>query len=212
MKYSLTAATILLILAERSYAHRVDEYLQATLFSIEPTGIRAELRLSPGIAVLPIVFASIDGDSDGVISENEWRAYAQKVVRDVTVSVDGESLRFTLTSSRFPSAEDMLDGRGEIQLEIEAPPPAGGPEHKLVFENHHQSRIGAYLVNCIVSRDPGIRIGTQTRNYSQSRYELAFTQTAGAGRASPLPQWFVVALMAALVTAFGVVRVVRSRR
>jgi hypothetical protein len=212
MRCKLAAAAILLIVAVRSYAHRVDEYLQATLFSIEANGIHAELRLSPGIAVLPIVFAGIDGDSDGVISETEWQAYAQQVVRDVALSVDGEPQRLRLIRSRFPNAEDMLDGRGEILLEMEAPAPGGGPQHKLRFENHHQSRIGAYQVNALVSRDPTIQIGTQTRNYSQSRYELAFTQTGSAARASRLPQWLVLALMGTLVTAFGIVRLVRSRR
>jgi hypothetical protein len=212
MKFKLAAAAALLIVAERSSAHRVDEYLQATLFSIEPTGIHAEVRLSPGIAVLPIVFAVIDGDSDGVISAKEWGAYAQQVVRDLELSVDGAPQRLRLTSSRFPSAEDMLGGRGEILLEIEAPPAVGGSQHRLLFESHHQTRIGAYLVNCLVSRDPTIDIGAQTRNYSQSRYELAFTQRGGAPRAAGLPQWFVVVLMGFLVIALGVVRLVRSRR
>jgi hypothetical protein len=32
-------------------AHRLDEYLQATIFSVEKDGIQASMRLVPGIAV-----------------------------------------------------------------------------------------------------------------------------------------------------------------
>jgi hypothetical protein len=54
--------------------------------------------------------------------------------------------------------------------------PVGGSRRRLVLENYHQSRISAYQVNCLVPRDPDIRILAQNRNYSQSFYELEYTQ------------------------------------
>jgi hypothetical protein len=39
-------------------------------------------------------------------------------------------------------------------------------------------------VNCLVPRDPGIRIASQNRNYSQSFYELDFVESGA--RSSPL--------------------------
>jgi hypothetical protein len=206
MRQQRAAAAMLLLAAQPSFAHRVDEYLQATLFSIEPSRIHAELRLSPGIAVLPIIFASIDTDSDGTVSSKEWQGYAQRVLRDLSLQVDGEARTPRLTASRFPKAEDMLDGIGEIVLEFDATPPRGGPQHKLVFENHHQSRIGAYLVNSLVSRDAGIRLGTQTRNYSQSQYQLAYFQTVEPRSQTRMPEWLVLAAMGAFVLILAIAR------
>jgi hypothetical protein len=83
----------------------------------------------------------------------------------------------------FPAIEEMKEGRGEIRIEFEANLPLGGPNRQLIFENHHQSRIAAYQVNCLVPRDPDIRIVAQNRNYSQSYYELDFAQ--GGLRSNP---------------------------
>ena len=70
----------------------------------------------------------------------------------------------------------MKEGRGEIRIEFSAEVPRNGPNRKLTLENHHQSRIAAYQVNCLVPRDPDIRIVAQNRNYSQSLYELDYVQ------------------------------------
>ena len=178
------AAVILLLAATPAVAHRLDEYLQATLISVEKDRIHAEIRLTPGVAVLPIVLANIDADGDGIISEAEQRAYAQRVVQDLSLSVDGDRLLLRLVSMKFPKVEEMEEGLGEIQLEITADPPRGYGHRKLVVENHHLNRIAVYLVNCLVPRDPDIRIAIQDRNYEQSFYELDYDQ-AGV-RPAPL--------------------------
>ena len=97
MKAALAAA-MLVLTATPAVAHRLDEYLQATLISVEKDRIHAEIRLTPGVAVLPIVLANIDADGDGIISEAEQRAYAQRVVQDLSLSVDGDRLRVRLVS------------------------------------------------------------------------------------------------------------------
>ncbi|MDQ2773741.1 MAG: hypothetical protein M3Y57_02265 [Acidobacteriota bacterium] len=38
------------------------------------------MRLVPGMAVLPIVLASIDANRDGLISEAQGQAYARRVL------------------------------------------------------------------------------------------------------------------------------------
>jgi hypothetical protein len=55
--------------------------------------------------------------------------------------------------------------------------PRGGRQRKLVFENHHQEKIAAYLVNSLVPSDPDLRLLTQNRSYTQSYYELDYVQT-----------------------------------
>ena len=138
-----------------AFAHRLDEYLEATTISVERDRVHAQIRLTPGVAVFPAALRSIDTDADRVISQPERRAYAAEVLRDLSFMIDGSPLRPRLISMTFPKVEEMKEGRGEIQLEFYADLPRGGPNRRLVYENRDQSRISAYLVNCLVPRDPG---------------------------------------------------------
>ena len=155
-------------------AHRLDEYLEATLVSVNSDRMSAEMRLVPGVAVLPVVLAAIDTNGDGRISDEEQNAYSRHVMRDLAFTIDGHRLRLTLESASFPNTEDLRTGLGEITLKFAADLPQNGSHRRLVFENRHQPRIGAYLVNCLVPSDPRIRIEAQKRNYSQSSYELDY--------------------------------------
>jgi len=179
MKRTLSAAAILLLAGTPAPAHRLDEYLQGTIISVEKNRIDAEITLTPGVAVFPLLIADIDTDGNGVISVVEQHAYVARILRDLSLKIDGQPLTPHLLSMEFPAIEEMKEGRGEIQIEFEANLPFGGPNRKLTVENRHQSRIAAYQVNCLVPRDPDIRILAQNRNYSQSFYELDFVQAGG---------------------------------
>jgi len=176
---TLRTALILLLVGMPALGHRLDEYLQAALLSVEKDRIHTELHLTPGVAVLPVVLGSIDSDANEIISDAEQRAYAERVLHDLSLSIDGDRLRLRLVSMRFPKVDEMKQGLGEIQLAFDADVPRGGPDRRLVFENHHQTAIATYLVNSLVPQDPDIRITAQSRDYLQSCYELNYQQAGG---------------------------------
>lgn len=180
----------LLALQVHAYAHRLDEYLQAIIIAVKKDQVQASMRLVPGIAVLPVVFAGIDANRDGIISKGEQQEYAQRVLRDLSLSIDGTSLSPRLLSADFPTVEEMKEGLGEIQIEFRADLPAGSSHRKLVIQDHHQTRISAYLVNCLVPRDPDIRVTRQNRNENQSFYELDYSQANGRLDLLSLRQWW----------------------
>lgn len=157
-------------------AHTLDEYVQATLVSVEASQILASVRLKPGVEVFPEVFRVIDADADGKLSKEEEAKYLQRVIDDLAFSVDGTRLEPRMLWGRFPPTDDMKEGRGEILIELAAPVSARSGARKLVIENRHQPRISAYLANTLVPRDPRIRIVTQTRSANQSVYELQYLQ------------------------------------
>jgi hypothetical protein len=179
----MRSALILLLAAASAPAHRLDEYLQGTLISVEKNRVQAEITLTPGVAVFPILIAELDRNGDEVISESEQRAYAARVLGDLSLSIDGRRLTLQVLSTRFAALGQMKDGLGEIRIEFAADLPPGGRNRRLVLENHHYSRIAAYQVNCLVPRDPDIRIAAQKRNYLQSVYQLEYVQ-AGVSSAS----------------------------
>ena len=193
--------TFLLWMETPASAHRLDEYLQATTISLEQGRIQAQMRLTPGVAVFPGVFASMDTNGDGVLSDAEQRAYAERALRDLSLMLDGNRLRLRPVSWKFAKVAEMKAGRGEIELDFTADVPRASRSRKLVFENHHQSRVAVYLVNCLVPTDPNIQVTAQKRNYLQSRYELDYTQAnvslsqASSSKRQGIPAGLITALL-----------------
>jgi hypothetical protein len=176
MKRLLMTLTLFGLVAMPALAHRLDEYLQATIFSIEPDSIHATMRLVPGVAVAPGVIASIDSDHDGVLSPIEQHRYAERVMADLELKEDGRHLPLHLASVTFPSVDQMKMGAGEIELAFSADLPAVCGEHQITFENHHQSHISVYLVNSLVPRDKNLQLDAQSRSQNQSFYQVTLAE------------------------------------
>lgn len=173
----LLTLAILLSVAPTESAHRLDEYLLDTTFSIHRDRVEAEMRLTSGVSVAPAVLTDIDTDGDGSVSEQEKLAHAMRVVRDLSLSLDGKPLQPRLVSATYPALEDMREGVGEILLRLDAELPRdGGSSRTLNFENHHRCEIAAYMVNALVPADPDLLMQSQSRNHDQSTYRLVYTQ------------------------------------
>jgi hypothetical protein len=194
IKTLAAVAVIIVSLGVPASAHRLDEYLQATLISLDQDKDHVEvfMRLTPGIAVSSAVLASIDTDADGVISQNEKRTYAERVLGDLSLTVDGHGLTPRLVSVDFPEVEQIKEGLGEIRIAFTAALPNGSSNRTLVFENHHQSQIAAYLVNCLTPRDRNIRVLAQNRNENQSFYQLDYVQIGERSEPLNLQWWSLV--------------------
>jgi hypothetical protein len=166
----------LLALPSAVFAHRDDEYLQATLVAIEPGGVRLQINLTPGIAVAEQVIALIDRDRDGVISQNEAAAYAESLQRDLTLRMDRRKLALKLTASEFVPPDELRTGSGIIRMEFSAlfGALATGP-HSLTLENRHLTRMSVYLINAARPRFATVQIIRQKRNENQSAGEIEFT-------------------------------------
>jgi HupE / UreJ protein len=176
MKRLILTLTLIGLAATPALAHRLDEYLQATIFSIEPGIIHATMRLVPGVAVTPGVIASIDSNHDGVLSPDEQHRYAERVLGDLQLNEDGHILPLHLASVTFPSVDQMKMGTGEIELAFSADLAAVRGEHQLTFENHHRSGISVFLVNSLVPRDKNLQLEAQSRNQNQSFYQVTFAE------------------------------------
>ena len=158
------------------FAHRDDQYLQATLVAIEPSGVRVQINLTPGIAVAEPVLAQIDRDRDGAISKNEAAAYAKLLKGDLTLRMDGRDLDLKLVASEFVPPTELRTGSGVIQMEFSAISDAlaAGP-HRLTLENRHLTKMSVYLINAAQPRFATVQITRQKRNQNQSAGEIEFT-------------------------------------
>ncbi len=156
-------------------AHRLDEYLQATLVVIEPGGLRLQINLTPGVDVAEQVLTLVDRDGDGVISPKEAAAYAETLERDLIVRVDGRDVGLKLIGSNFFAPAELRTGSGIIQMEfsVTATPLAAGA-HRFALENRHLPAVSEYLFNAAKPRVNSVQITTQRRNENQSTGEIEF--------------------------------------
>jgi HupE / UreJ protein len=180
MKSRFLVVALLVLMAIPAAAHRLDEYLQATIFSIEPGWVQATMRMVPGVAVAPTVVASIDANHDGVLSSEEQHDYAERVLADLELKEDGRRLPLQLVGVSFASVDMLKQGTGEIEITFSAELASSRDEHHLNFANHHQSAISVYLANSLVPRDKGLVLGAQSRSNNQSFYQVALTISNGA--------------------------------
>jgi hypothetical protein len=138
---TLAVFACLLLLANQASAHRLDEYLQATIISLQADYLDVSMRLIPGVSIAPAVIAAIDGNGDGVLSATEQRTYAERVLADLWVTIDGKSVQPHLASYDFPQPAEMRQGLGEIHIEYSAELPRSDADHSLVIVNHHSARV-----------------------------------------------------------------------
>ncbi len=170
------AVTLTLGLVGRASAHRLDEYLQATLIGVTPNGIELEVRLTPGVAMLPVLMTVIDQDRDGRISPEEERAYVARVARELELRVDGVTAPLSVTESSFPTLEAMREGLGSIAIKLRT----ARSGHQLRFENRHLPQVSAYLVNCLAAPSDGLVVRRQERDEAQRSIEFEYSFGAGA--------------------------------
>ena len=164
----------LVALPSSALAHRLDEYLQATLVTIEPGEIRLQINLTPGVAVAEQVLALIDRDRDGRISTNEATAYCELLKNQLAVRLDRRKVALKFTASSFPAPAELRTGWGIIQMEFTAiVGPLEPSAHSFTMENRHLPNLSVYLFNA--ARPSGsVQITKQKRNKTQSTGEIEF--------------------------------------
>jgi len=182
-------------------AHRLNEYLQATRLSVATDRVDLAIDLTPGAAIADQVLAWVDTNGDGRISDAEAKAYAEEMLRSVTLKVDGRTAPVELIMSSFPEWSDVRLGVGTIRLHAVAKiPPARTGQHVISFLNAHRPESSVYLVNALVPDNPRIQLGQPRRDYAQLGMTLDYTV---AGEVSPVPRTW--ALLAGLIMAGGLI-------
>lgn len=171
-------ALLLASTAGPAQAHRLDEYLQATIIRVTNDGVDLYLRLVPGVDVAPQVWNSIDTDGNGALSPAEQQAYAEQVRDDLTLCIDGREARLEIAGSAFPAKEDVSKGVGQISLRLQSHALETAGTHHLHFASRHAPAMSVYLVNTLVPADQAISVGNQQRSVDQAVYDMDFTRRA----------------------------------
>jgi hypothetical protein len=189
-------------------AHVLDEYVQAAQITLTHRSVKVELRLTPGVRVAQRIFTSIDSNGDGQISSTEEQGYAQQVMQDVALELDGRRTPLSLSSIQVPTLNEMNGGASAIRLDLTAETALDkNGEHQLSFTNEHLPKLSVYLVNVLVPSVDAIKVTGQQRDELQRRLQVSFLVNAEAqsvvssdapivvdARTHTLPRWVGVLL------------------
>jgi nickel/cobalt transporter (NicO) family protein len=181
---------ILLAFPAVSSAHRLDEYLQASRISVARERIALELDLTPGVSVASEVVALIDRDNDGRIAPGEAQTYANTVLAEIALVLDGRRLPPTLTGVHVPAVAAMHAGMGVIRIEASAAvADRSAGRHELFYRNDHHRDASVYLVNAMMPPTRVVSIGRQRRDTRQREFQLVYD----VERESAAIEWTIVA-------------------
>lgn len=165
----------LTIFAFPAKAHRLDEYLQATVVSITRQHIDVILRLTPGKNEFPRILRQMDTNGDGSLSGQEQYKYAQSVADRLSFSLDHIRIPLKLEEYAFPPIADLQAGSGVIRLYFKVSLDIKLGLHQLRYANQGVGPDIVYSVNGLLPHDPAVHVLHQQRSFNQSVYELDFT-------------------------------------
>lgn len=175
--------------APTAWTHRLDECLQALRVRLESDHLGLDIDLSPGAAVAEQVLVVLDRDADGKVSPGEATQYAEHLLRDISVSLDGHGLLPRVVSAEASPLAMLKEGDGRLRIRTRADYGLLLPgSHVLELTNRHLPEISVYLVNATKPVETGLVIGRQTRNRVQSQYRLEFEKVAAVATNGPSSQ------------------------
>lgn len=171
----LLAAAGLAVTCGPAGAHRLDEYLQATVIDVTRQHVAMTLRLTPGMDVASGVIRQIDGNGDGVLSPQEQQAYVARITRGLSLSINARPVPLTPVAAAFPSVTMLRTGGGVISLRFDITTSLAPGAYRLAYASRGMGPDTVYLVNGLLPHDQAIHIQRQQRSADQSAYELDFT-------------------------------------
>ncbi|GBR09948.1 hypothetical protein GCM10007868_28450 [Gluconobacter frateurii] len=172
------AAIVLLAVPASAFAHRLDEYLQATTLNITHSDISLHLRLTPGVDVAEGVIGQIDRNGDGNLSLAEQVGYVSRVTRGLSLSINGRPSQLIAGEAYFPSVAAMKAGTGTIDIHLRAVTEFQKGKYRLIYRNRGSGLDTVWLVNCLFPQDTAIHVLQQGRSEDQSSYTLDFSVSA----------------------------------
>ncbi|MDO5614327.1 MAG: DUF1007 family protein [Paracoccus sp. (in: a-proteobacteria)] len=117
------------MLAGAAVAHPHHYTEQQVSLTLGPEGIRAEISIIPSDREGAAIFAALDLDGDGALSEAEMQALAAQVLAATRLTLNDAPQALTLTGVSRPAEADMAAGHAKITLLAEAAHPLAPGEN-----------------------------------------------------------------------------------
>jgi hypothetical protein len=101
-------------------AHPHKDIDQQVLLSVGTGEVTVQIRIAPSYVDGAAIFAHIDADGDGVVSQSEARDFGSDVISNAALTVDGQRFQFNLPRVAVPALEWVSAGLGLIEVDATA--------------------------------------------------------------------------------------------
>jgi hypothetical protein len=171
------AALALLLAPGRADAHPVDEVVQGAYLTLAPGELRLELDLTPGTEVADAVLRALDANGDRRITDAEARTYAERVLKQSTVTLDGAPAAWRLDRVNAPSYESLKFATDTFKVYAVAVRPDRPGAHSLAYDNRYQPAKSQCIANIFLQPGSGWRYQVTGQKHSDDGRRLSVSYT-----------------------------------
>jgi hypothetical protein len=182
MRSSVAVLAWLLLLPGWAAAHPVDEVVQAAYLTLALGEVRVELDLTPGIAVADAVLWSLDANADQRIDAMEARSYAQRVLQQSTLTLDGVTTPLRLEKIIVPPYPELKSQGGTLKIYAVAGRTDRAGGHTLSYGNHYEPAKCQCIANVFLQPAAGWRYQVARAQHSDDGRLLLVAYTGAASK------------------------------
>jgi hypothetical protein len=169
-------------------AHPLDEVVQGAYLTLLPGELRLELDITPGTQVADAVLTVLnpktnkeaDQEADHIITDAQARAYAQSVLQQSTLVLDGVAAPWSLERVSVPPYQNLKLATDTIKIYAVAKRPDRAGALTLRYENRYQPAKSQWIANVFLQPGPDWRYEITGQQHSDDGRLLTVTYTAAS--------------------------------
>jgi len=169
------------LLAAGAEAHPLDEVIQAAYLTLAPGEVQLDLEIEPGSLVAGRIARVIDANGDGRISPAEARAYAERVLAQSSLIIDGVAVPLRLDRIDAPVYGNLVQGDILRIRAVAGRRTRAGPG-KISYLNRYDPLKSQCQANVFLSMGSGWRFTVDSQGHSPDgrRLDVAYRAIRGA--------------------------------
>jgi hypothetical protein len=172
---------LLALAAGPALAHPYDEVVQGAYLTLAPGQVRLELDLTPGPAVSGALLKALDRNGDQKVSEQEARAYAQQVLDQSTLMLDGAAARWRVERVETPDYQSLKLQSDTLKIYAVADRADLPGSHTLSYANRYQPAKSQCIANIFLQPGGGWRYTVAGQKHSEDGRGLTVSFTGARG-------------------------------
>lgn len=175
---AMLSRLLLLLAPGWAAAHPVDEVVQGAYLTLAPGTVRLELDVTPGPAVAGAVLRSLDARPDRLITDAEARAYAERVLAQSAILLDGVAAAWRLEKVSTPPYDALRLKADTLKIYAVAARPDQVGSHSLSYHNRYRPADSQCIANIFLQPGPGLRYRVTGQTHSDDGRVLTVSYTS----------------------------------
>lgn len=148
---------LLTLFAGAASAHPMDEVVQSAYLTLMPSAVFLELELTPGPEVASALLGSLDPNADRRITNEEAHAYAQRVLQDSKLTIDGAAVEWALQEVVVPFYENIELASDIVRIYAISNRFDRAGSHTLGYNNQYRPAKSQCIANIFMQHGLGWR-------------------------------------------------------